>query len=118
MADPNLIEFYGRLERLHAARRRGGSGFDPTGTLVRGHPGRKRHHAPFRLMRLAKPVVIILVALVGLKGIIYSEIGSGNYADRLAQLQKGDAIAQAGAVLMRADPLTLYVAGLIGQLRR
>lgn len=114
MADPNVKDFYGRLYRIKKTHRRGG-GFEAAGTLGRAYfvtpPGRRSF-----LLPLLRPLLILVVCLTLLKAVILSSIGGAAYLDRMASLQNGDRISRVGAVVMRIDPVTQYLADKVAQL--
>ena len=105
MADPNLSDFYGRLRRVQKIRRRGG-GFEAAGTLGRSSFNRRRKSgAP-----VLAPILIVFLAVIALKGMIYARVGAATYEQRVSELQAGQGIDRVGGFLMQADPLTLMVA--------
>lgn len=67
--------------------------------------------------RLYKPMFplkgLIAVLALGflLKGLLLAYLGEATYADRVATLQSGTVVEQAGAWVMQSDPLTALVAG-------
>jgi len=58
---------------------------------------------------------LIVVLLVGflLKGFLFAYLGEAAYGDRVAALQAGTTLEQAGAWIMQADPATVVVAGAL-----
>lgn len=113
MADPNIQDFYGRLYRIRKTYSRGG-GFEAEGTLGRAYfvaPRRRRS----TLLILVRPLLFLAIFLTLLKAVILSSIGPSAYMDRMATLQNGDRISQAGEVVMQIDPVTRYLADKIGQ---
>ena len=48
-----------------------------------------------------------------LKGFLLADVGEVAYAERIFELQTGSLIEQMGAVVMRIDPLTTFVANSI-----
>ena len=104
MADPNLQNFYGRVTRIQKARAQG-YGMEAQGTLGRSH-----YLRPDQTGRsLLKPLIFALICAVGLKGMIHYNIGAQSYDTRVAGLAAGEGFDRLGAVLMQADPLTVYV---------
>lgn len=108
MADQNLNDFYGRIYKIRKTHRRGG-GFEAAGTLSRAYfvppPSRS-----FPVMRVARPLVMLLAAVTILKALILAEIGPTAYETHVAALQEGDAFDKIGAVLMTPDPVARLVA--------
>lgn len=113
MADPNIQDFYGRLYRIRKTYSRGG-GFEAAGTLGRAYFVPPRRRRSF-LVLLIRPLLFLAVFVTLLKAVILSSIGATAYMDRLATLQNGDRISQAGEVIMKIDPATRYIADKIGQ---
>lgn len=106
MADPNLVDFSGRVKRIRRSHARG-RGFEAAGT-VGGKPF-NRHRR--RRTPIVGPVLIVLVAGIGLKGIFYAQAGPDTYMARVEKMSQGSALDKIGAVLMRPDPVSLYIAG-------
>ncbi len=104
MTDPNLQDFYARVARVRAAQSRG-QGFEAAGTLGRSHYGRPRR----RRMPIVRPLMVAALCLVALKGTIHYYIGDGVYNARVAMMASGDEVDRMGAVLMTADPVTLWI---------
>ena len=67
--------------------------------------------------RLYKPKFplkgLIVVLFLGLlfKGFLFTYLGEANYLERVATLQTGTLMEQAGAWIMQPDPATTIVAG-------
>ena len=61
---------------------------------------------------------LIIVLLLGFifKGFLLSYLGDAGYADRLALLQQGSVMEQAGAWIMQPDPATVFFAQSIGNI--
>ena len=109
MADPNLVDFYGRVARIETARKKG-QGFEAPGTLGRSYyyrPAKKRHS-------VILPVLFLAVALIGLKGMILHSVGADSYNDRVASLMSSEGFDRLGGWVMQADPMTLMAAQQIG----
>lgn len=111
--DPNLQDFYRRIDRVEVARARG-YGFEAVGTL-----GRSAHRrAPQRQWSILKPVLLVCMVMLALKGTIHHRIGAASYDQRVANLTAGDAMDRLGAFVMAADPVTLWVSDQIGRALR
>ena len=110
MADPNLKDFYVRLGRIEKIRRSGG-GFEAVGTLGLSHSTKQTR----RGIPVFRPLLVVFIAVIGIKGLILNQVGKDTYAARVSALQQGNSVDKAGAFIMQADPLTLYVAGQIGK---
>ncbi len=111
MADPNLQDFYVRLGRIEKIRRAGG-GFEAVGTL--GLSNSNRVHR--RSMPVFRPLLLVFLAVVGIKGIIHHQVGAETYAARVEALRVGGSVDQVGAFIMQADPLTVFVSAQIRDL--
>ncbi|GLS85639.1 hypothetical protein GCM10010873_06120 [Cypionkella aquatica] len=108
MADPNLVDFYSNVARFEKKRAKG-YGFDAAGTLGRSYfnpPARKRRS-------YLMPLLMVLCAGFGLKGMIYQSVGPKSYDQRVQALQVGEGFDRLGGWLMQADPVTVFVAGKI-----
>jgi len=96
------------IQREHAA----GRGFDAPGTLGRAHYYRKPSDLRIGVIT---PIVILFVGLFGLKGVIHFQTGEQVYDQRVDELRRGDGIGRLGAVLMKADPVTVWVSRVLHQ---
>ena len=105
MSDPNLTDFYARIDRIAQMRARG-YGFEAAGTL--GRPGMAKPRG--RGLALLRSLAFVLICAFGVKAMMQYRVGPDLYDSRVARLQDGDAIDRLGAALMRADPVTLYLA--------
>ncbi len=104
--DPNLNEFYSRVSRIEKTHAKG-YGFEAAGTIGRKVPSRTGS----KLVKLMKPLVFALLLGVALKGTIHYYIGAQTYESRVSALAAGEGIDPVGAMLMHADPVTLFVSG-------
>ena len=112
MSDPNLADFYGRIARIERARTKG-YGFEANGTL-----GRSYYLRPARQRRpLLRSLIFAFVCVFGLKGTILHNVGPESYEARVQRLQSGEEFDKLGAWLMQADPVTVWVAAQIADLR-
>ncbi|WP_102222717.1 hypothetical protein [Acidimangrovimonas sediminis] len=105
MANPNLVDFEGRLKRIQKIRRSGG-GFEASGALGRSAFNR----APRRSVPIVGPLLIVLMAVFALKAVIYAKIGERAYESRVAELSAGKGVQPLGAFIMQSDPLTVALA--------
>ncbi|MEZ5911485.1 MAG: hypothetical protein R3D84_03995 [Paracoccaceae bacterium] len=115
MADPNLEDFHGRLRRIEAIQRRGG-GFEAAGTLGRSFFG-KQHKVRAR-NGIWRPLLLVALSVVFLKGVIHNQIGADHYNLRVAELAQGSSVDRLGAFVMKADPATLWVSAKVRDLMR
>ena len=109
MANPNLIDFYGRIARIEKARSKG-FGFEAAGTLGRSHC----HRAPKKRRSLLAPVLFVALSIVGLKGMILHSVGADSYNDRVASLMSSEGFDRLGGWMMQADPVSQLAAQQIG----
>lgn len=113
--DPNLRNFYGRLDRIEHIHEAGG-GFEASGTLGMSYYNSiKRRRRPLGWLF---PVVLVMASIVAVKSGVLARIGADAYAERVATLASGDTADQMGAYVLQADPLTIYVADLLRGLVR
>ena len=110
VSDPNLSEFYSRISRIEKARAKG-YGFEAPGTLGRSHYYRRTH----RGRGIILPMIMLMLSIFGLKSVIYYNVGSEIYGERVAMLQSGDGFEPLGAWIMQADPLTREMSLRMGQ---
>ncbi len=65
-----------------------------------------------------RAIFLFLLAFVGFKAFLVANLGLLTYDDRLDRLNAGTMIEQAGAFVMQADPLTMFIANKIGPILR
>lgn len=104
--DPNLNDFYNRVSRIEKSHAKG-YGFEAAGTVGRKAP--KRGY--LRGLRFLKPLVMAVALGIGLKAMIHYYIGTQTYENRVSALAAGTGFDPVGAVLMHADPATLWLSG-------
>jgi hypothetical protein len=109
--DPNLNDFYSRVARIEKSHAKG-YGFEAAGTVGRKAASR----GGSRLLKLAKPVLLVLALGVGIKGVIHYFVGAQTYENRVSALAAGDGFDPVGAWLMHADPVTLMVSSQLQSL--
>ncbi|QMU57901.1 MAG: hypothetical protein GKR98_06630 [Boseongicola sp.] len=63
-------------------------------------------------------VALMLAVILVFKGFLYAQLGPQGYADRVNALAGGNTIEQAGAWVMTADPVTLWLSEQIISLVR
>lgn len=105
MYDPNIQDFYqrvGRLQKAHAA----GLGFEAVGTRGRSYYYRPRSKRRFSVLT---PFLFLTLAAFGVKGTIHYHIGADTYQARVASMQAGEGFDRLGAIIMAADPVTVWV---------
>ncbi len=97
------IEFESRLRRLlrkHRALSRGYTTRMRPDGLIEARPRRSVNPISGRAL------VLFLGAFVLFKGFLIANLGTAGYADRVALLESGTFVEQAGAFAMQADPLS------------
>jgi hypothetical protein len=110
-ADPNLNDFYGRVARIEKAHRKG-YGFEARGTLGRSSTW-KRDRSVWRFL---KPLALVALVGIGLKGVIHYYVGAELYEERVAQLLVGTGFDPVGGTLMQADPVTLGISAALTEI--
>jgi hypothetical protein len=76
--------------------------------IIRRVPRRRRS------LRIGNAVVTFLAVLVLLKAVFVASIDVASYEQRLVVLRAGNSVERAGAVMMRHDPVTDWLARMIG----
>lgn len=105
MSDPNIRDFYSRVNRIERSHARGYS-FVAEGTLGRTpRPARRG-----RLVPVLRSALFLLAGLVCLKGVLNYQVGPDLYDQRVERLQAGDEVERIGAAIMWADPASVWVA--------
>lgn len=97
-----------RITRRHTQLSRGYVTSVNDDGLVVAKPKRKFSRSTLR------GIAIVVLVLMLFKGVLYSQLGPSGYAERLEGLSNGSAFEKVGAVLMAADPITVWLAGHIG----
>ncbi len=102
-----LDTFDRRLKRISKSRSRMRDGYvgqvSKDGLIV-FRPKRRR------LAFSPRGFALVLLGFVGFKALIMAHLGLNTYQDRIAALQQGSIVEQAGAFVMQADPLTFKAA--------
>jgi hypothetical protein len=57
-----------------------------------------------------KGLMVVLMLGFLFKGFLFAFLGEAGYGDRVASLQQGTVLEQAGGWIMQADPATVFVA--------
>lgn len=111
MSDPNLVDFYKRIDRIERNHTQG-LGFEANGTL-----GRSYYLRPQRKSRSSflLPAIFIICAALGMKAAIYQHTGATGYQQRVDQLLAGDGLEYVGGWIMQVDPLTVYLSQQIAK---
>jgi hypothetical protein len=109
VADPNLVDFYNRVERISTAHKNG-HGHEAEGTLGRAFYKR----AAKKNKSVVLPFVVGLFIVLCFKGALYHVTGKTNYDFRVEQLKAGEGFDRLGGTLMAAGPMTRFTADRIG----
>ncbi|MGR3621404.1 hypothetical protein [Pseudophaeobacter sp.] len=108
-------EFRGRVNRLqnkHAKYAQGYSARVQSDGLIVLEPRRMQSRIS------GKVFVLVIVSFLGFKAFLMAALGLGNYDERVARLADGTAVERAGALVMQADPLSVWAAEQIGPILR
>ncbi|MFT4962554.1 MAG: hypothetical protein ACI92Z_003653 [Paracoccaceae bacterium] len=109
------LEFDQRVISLGRKRRALSRGYvtrmRSDGLLV-ARPYRTRPRIP------VKALILFVMAFVVFKGFLIANIGSDAYSERVAKLENGTVVEQAGAWVMQSDPVSDMVAQQIGPILR
>lgn len=103
----NYAGFEARLKKIDRKRTRMAQGYrgsvDKDGLIV-FRPSRRQRGIPLRA------VVMLIVGFFVFKGMVMAHTGTSIYGERVAALQEGTVIEQAGAFVMQTDPITVGIA--------
>ena len=108
-------EFERRMRRISRRHTRLSQGYrtEVTGdNLVVAKPRRKKR------MGTLRGLCIIFLTILIFKGFLHAELGAGAYSDRIERLAQGTIVEQAGAWVMTADPVTLWLSDIASSLVR
>jgi len=106
MTNANLVDFETRARRIARQHRKMARGYVTTITrdgLIIHRPRRSFGPSP-------RGIVITLAVLLSFKVMLFSYLGPITYAGRIAKLEAGTMVEQAGAWVMQAGPATEWVA--------
>ena len=65
-----------------------------------------------------RAVIMFVLAFIGFKAFLIANLGMLTYEERVTRLQSGTMVERAGAFVMQADPLSIYVALQVGPILR
>ncbi|MCU9838424.1 hypothetical protein OEZ49_11650 [Ruegeria sp. WL0004] len=111
----NRIDFDHRVRRLtkkHEAMSRGYYGRVRKDGLIEMKPRRSGIKLPVRAL------LLIVASIFIFKGFLLASLGSDTYGYRVERLAGGTAVEQAGAWVMKPDPLSVFLAEQIGPVLR
>jgi len=108
MADANYARFNKRVHEIERRHNRLSSAYvrleERNGLLIPVERKRLRRGLPLRGITLA------LSAFLVFKGFLLAYLGPVTYADRVALLESGNVVEQAGAWIMALDPISVWIA--------
>lgn len=107
MADASQLNFDKRMRRISKRHQKLSRGYVTSinhDGLVIARPRRQGFSFPFRGLFFA------LVLFLAFKGFVLASIGTAAYDVRVAKLESGTIVEQAGAYVMKADPATTFIA--------
>ncbi|WP_413718176.1 hypothetical protein [Silicimonas sp. MF1-12-2] len=101
-----------RINRRHSKLSQGYVTAVTSDGLVVAKPQRRARRGMLR--GLAMVVVVMML----FKGALHAQLGAQSYQDRIDALAAGNAMEQAGAYFMVADPITLWISKTVVSLVR
>lgn len=101
-----------RIERRHSKLSRGYTTTVNSDGLVVAKPQRRTPRGTLR------GVAMIVIIVMLFKGFLHAQLGPQAYDARLGALSRGSVVEQAGAFVMAADPLTLWISSKVVSLVR
>ncbi len=115
MAAYQFEEFERRMRRINRRHTKLSQGYVTSindDGLVVAKPRRRANGATLRGVALMIAVILVF------KGFLHAQLGPEGYADRVDRLASGNFVEQAGAWVMTADPVTLWLSGNLVSLVR
>lgn len=113
MADAQLQTFGKRVNRINKQHTKLSRGYvtvvGKDGLLI-ARPRRTQMRFPWKALALLVALVFVF------KAMIFASLGDAQYAERVGNLNAGTSVEQVGGWVMQADPLTIWLAELIGPL--
>jgi hypothetical protein len=108
MSEANYLEFQKRLREIDQRHKRLAVGYvrleERNGLLVPVEAKRIRRGVNLRGMAIALGMFLVF------KGFLLAYLGPVTYASRLGALEEGTVFEQVGGWIMRADPITHWIA--------
>lgn len=92
-----------RISRRHTQLSRGYVTSVNGDGLVVARPRRRTRRGMLR------GLVVIFAVMMAFKGVLHAQLGAAVYDDRVAALAEGTVVERAGAWVMTADPVTLWL---------
>ena len=115
MSASQFDEFERRMRRINRRHSKLSQGYVTainSDGLVVAKPQRRAARGTLRGVALVVVVVMIF------KGFLHAQLGPSAYQDRVDALAAGSVVEQAGAFVMAADPLTLWISSKVVSLVR
>lgn len=112
MADANMQNFHNRMRdinRKHAKLSRGYVTSVNHDGLIIAKPRARGGRFPWR------GLLFSLVIIMAFKILLFSQLGTAAYAERVASLKAGSTLEQVGAFVLEPDPITIYLGAFIPQ---
>ena len=106
-------DFHKRVKRINKQHARLSHGYVSVvgkDGLIIAKPRRKSGGFPLRI------IALMILVFFGFKVLLISQLGPQGYAERVQLLQSGTSVEQAGAYLLKADPISSALAEGIGKL--
>jgi len=108
-------QFQARLKQINRKHEAMSGGYSaklrPDGLLVV-----KPHRVQSRIS--ARTLVFFTAAFLVFKGFLMAALGFGSYDERVQTLAAGSGLERAGAFIMQADPVSVFIAQKIGPVLR
>jgi hypothetical protein len=101
-----------RIDLKHARLARGYMGKVRDDGLIEFRPKRRLPAIPLR------GLLYLVLGFAFFKAVVLAHLGGATYEQRIGLLSEGNAMEQAGAYVMRPDPLTGMIAGYLSPLLR
>jgi len=108
----NFDERIGRVTRKHRAMSKGYTFRVDKNGLINIKPKRAKGSSPFTML-----IALLAVGLL-FKGVALANFGPEKYAERLAPMQSGNMVEQAGAWILEPGPMTEWVAHAVSDVVR
>ena len=96
-----IVRTHNRMRRNGVVHRVGHDG------LIRSRPRLVRPRFPL------KGALIVVALLVAFKALLFAQLGAGGYALKVDELRSGSMVEQAGAYIMREEPVTVAIGGYL-----
>jgi hypothetical protein len=106
-ADKEFAKRLNQIERRHSKLSKGYLMSVNHDGLVVARPHRKRPSFPFR------GLMITAIAVIGFKAFALAYLGAASYQDRIDRLSTGTTSERMAAWVMRTEPATRAVAGVV-----